>query len=470
MPAIPATSVELTASLDPSALAAWLQGQRWYATKSLPIAAIEVQDAVTLAADPALVLALVGARLADGRDERYQLLLSFAEGDAASRDDVPVVQRTATATVFDAVADPNRARALLTAIDAETALDGDRGRFSFTRGEYTGPLDPGGAARPIGVEQSNSSIVFSDTVLKLFRRLEPGVNPELEVLRFLTRREYPNIAPLRGWCEHRGVGQTASRATLVVAQRFFAAAQGGWEMALERIGSDPEGLLTELADLGRATAELHNALASDPDDPDFAPVQPDGDALAATITAIDADVQRVFARLPEDERLAAIAGRGEELRGLLATVSRAATGGRAIRTHGDYHLGQTLHTPEGWVIIDFEGEPARPLAERRAKRSPLRDVASMLRSFAYVTAVTEMTGAAAPTGFEVRARDAYLNAYLGVVHPILLPDGDAAVNALLSLFELEKVVYELRYELDNRPDWLPIPAAGIRRLLEPATG
>jgi len=468
MPATPATSVELTESLDLSALAGWLAAQRWYASKSQAIAAIEVQDAVTLAADPTLVLALIRVRLADGRDERYQLVLSFADGDAPDGDSAPVIQRTATATVLDALADPDRARVLLTAIDAETALDGDRGGFSFHRGEYTGSLDTAGPAQPMGVEQSNSSIVFSDTVLKVFRRLEPGVNPELEVLRFLTRRGYPNIAPLRGWCDYRGAGGTGSRAAPAGPQRFLATAQGGWELALEQIASDPEGLLSELADLGRATAELHNALASDPDDPDFAPVQPDGDALAATIAEIDADVQRVFARLPEDERLAAIAGRGEELRGLLATASRAATGGRAIRTHGDYHLGQTLHTPEGWVIIDFEGEPGRPLAERRAKRSPLRDVASMLRSFAYAAAATEMAGGAAPTDFEGRARDAYLNAYRGVVHPILLPDGDTAVTALLSLFELEKVVYELRYELDNRPDWLPIPAAGIRRLLEPA--
>jgi maltokinase len=464
MAALPATSVELIESVDLSALAGWLQEQRWYATKSQTIAALEVQDAITLAPAPALVLALVRARLADGRDERYQLVLGFADRDGSDGDSAPVIQRTVTATVLDALAEPARARVLLTAIDAETALDGDRGQVSFHRGDYTGPLETAGAARPMGVEQSNSSIVFSDTVLKVFRRLEPGINPELEVLRFLTRRGYPNIASLRGWCDYQGPG---TRATLAVAQQFVAGAQGGWEMALERIGSDPEGLLTDLADLGRATAELHNALASDPGDPDFAPTPPDEGALAAAIAEIDADVQRVFARLPEDDRLAAIAGRGEELRGLLATASRSATGGRAIRTHGDYHLGQTLHTPEGWVIIDFEGEPARPLVERRAKRSPLRDVASMLRSFAYATAATEMAGGSTPAGFEPRARDAYLNAYLGVVHPILLPDGDVAVTALLSLFELEKVVYELRYELDNRPDWLAIPAAGIRRLLEP---
>ena len=239
-------------------------------------------------------------------------------------------------------------------------------------------------------------------------------------------------------------------------------------MALQRIGPDPEGLIAELAALGTTTAELHNALASDPSDPDFAAVTPDAAAAGEAIAEIDADVQRVFARLPEDPRLTPIAGRGEELRGLLATASRDVTGGRAIRTHGDYHLGQTLHTAEGWVIIDFEGEPARPLAERRLKRSPLRDVAGMLRSFAYADASARADGQHVIEGFERRARAAYLEAYRATVHPVLLPDGEASFTALLSLFELEKVVYELRYELDNRPDWLPIPVAGIRRLLEPS--
>ena len=453
-----ATSVELTDRLDLRALAEWLTAQRWYGTKSVPIAAIEIHDSVTLSPDPPLVLALVRARLADGRDERYQLVLSFVD------DGEPVVQRTERGAVLDAVAAPDRVRPLLRAIDAETELGGERGTFSFHRGEYTGDLGLDGTARAMGVEQSNSSIVFGDTVLKVFRRLEPGINPELEVLRFLTRRGYPSIAPLRGWCDYRGAG---SRATLAVAQRFYVDARGGWEMTLEQLATDPEGLLARLAELGAATAELHNALASDPDDPDFAPQQPDPDALAQTISAIDDEVQRVFARLPDDARLSAIAGRGEELRALLATATRVAPGGRAIRTHGDYHLGQTLYAPTGWVILDFEGEPARSLAERRAKRSPLRDVAGLLRSFAYADAAARAAGASPPAEFEARARAAYLDAYEDRVHPILLPDDDTARAALLQLFELEKVIYELRYELDNRPDWVTIPAAGIRRLLEP---
>jgi trehalose synthase-fused probable maltokinase len=156
--------------------------------------------------------------------------------------------------------------------------------------------------------------------------------------------------------------------------------------------------------------------------------------------------------------------------------AQTGVGGRSIRTHGDYHLGQTLHRGDAgptrvggpsWVIIDFEGEPARPLFERRQKRSPLRDVAGMLRSFAYAASATAiMRGTAAPPDFEDRARTTFLEHYFSTIDPALLPGGEAAIWALLSIFELEKAVYELQYELDNRPDWLPIPVAGIVRLLE----
>jgi trehalose synthase-fused probable maltokinase len=139
-----------------------------------------------------------------------------------------------------------------------------------------------------------------------------------------------------------------------------------------------------------------------------------------------------------------------------------------VRTHGDYHLGQTLFTPKrGWVIIDFEGEPARPLHERRQKRSPLRDVASMLRSFAYATSAVEiLRGGKSPEGFEQRARERFLERYFEHIDATLLPAGDTQIVTLLSIFELEKAIYELQYELDNRPDWVSIPVAGIRRLLD----
>jgi maltokinase len=157
------------------------------------------------------------------------------------------------------------------------------------------------------------------------------------------------------------------------------------------------------------------------------------------------------------------------VRAKLASRGQISAGGKQIRIHGDYHLGQTLDTPRGWVILDFEGEPARPLPERRQKRSPLKDVAGMLRSFAYVTSAVELQrGQQAPEGFEQQMREEFLNGYLAEVDPSLLPGGRSAIMNILSIFELEKAVYELQYELNNRPDWVAIPVAGIRRLLEAA--
>jgi trehalose synthase-fused probable maltokinase len=151
----------------------------------------------------------------------------------------------------------------------------------------------------------------------------------------------------------------------------------------------------------------------------------------------------------------------------LRLLTHAGSSGRVIRTHGDYHLGQALWSRNDWVILDFEGEPARSLAERRRKRSPLRDVAGMLRSFAYVTsAVTFQRGGEAPPGWEERARSEFLDAYLETVDPAIVPAGQEQFEKLLAVFELEKAVYELRYELSMRPDWLPIPVAGILRMLE----
>jgi trehalose synthase-fused probable maltokinase len=142
-------------------------------------------------------------------------------------------------------------------------------------------------------------------------------------------------------------------------------------------------------------------------------------------------------------------------------------GGRNIRLHGDFHLGQTISTDHGWTLLDFEGEPARSLTARRAKRSPLRDIASMLRSFSYATwAVKLQRGLEPPEGFEEQARQAFLDAYLHEVEPTLLPSGQAQIENQLAIFELEKALYELRYELDNRPDWVAIPVAGIRRIVE----
>ena len=184
---------------------------------------------------------------------------------------------------------------------------------------------------------------------------------------------------------------------------------------------------------------------------------------------VDEQIERIFRDLPETDALAPIAGRGQDVRETLQALSHIGAGGRVIRTHGDYHLGQTMLSDRGWVVLDFEGEPARPLPERRRKRSPLRDVAGMLRSFSYVTAGAQLLrGEVAPEDWEDRARETFLEGYFDRVEPSLLPPGAAPTRQLLAVFELEKAVYELRYELNNRPDWVAIPVAGVLRLIDSA--
>ena len=453
--------------LDLAAVADWLARQRWYATKSRQIATLEFAQTVALEPGSPVLLVLAQIGFATGTDELYQLPLCFISPDELGEREP--IQRTPEWVAVDAVADPELGRELLRAIDDERTIETDEGYARFVRVGAGGPLRHDAAVRPMGVEQSNSSIVFADeTVLKVFRRVEPGINPELEMLRFLTEHGFESIAPLQGYYEYES---HSLHATLGVAQRFMAGAVGGWELALDRISADPVSFLTSLGALGQATAALHNVLASDNQDPAFAPEQPSPEALALLVATLDEDIDRVLRRLPDDERVASLAGRGPEIRAQNSRRAQLGVGGRLIRTHGDFHLGQTLHingpADHEWLIIDFEGEPARPLFERRQKNSPLRDVAGMLRSFAYAASAAAMHHSLpVPDDFEQRARDAFLDHYLTEIDSALLPAGEPAIRSLLSIFELEKVLYELQYELDNRPDWLPIPVAGITRLLD----
>jgi trehalose synthase-fused probable maltokinase len=213
---------------------------------------------------------------------------------------------------------------------------------------------------------------------------------------------------------------------------------------------------------------MHSVLGSDSGNPAFAPDEPSDEGLALITATVDEEIERIFKNLPQDdEAIAAIAGRSQDVRERLGQLSRIGAGGRVIRTHGDYHLGQVLLTERGWVVLDFEGEPARSLPERRQKRSPLRDVAGMLRSFAYVAAAGDILGTRQmPEDWEERARAAFLEGYFRAVDQVLLPPGKESTDKLLSVFELEKAVYELNYEIDNRPDWVGIPVQSILRLLE----
>ena len=428
--------------------------QRWYGAKSRSVAHAQVLDSVELrAADPELGIALVEMRYDTGAHDIYQLLHGEQE--------------------IDALGDPAAARELVHAMRAGLTLQGSEGTVEFRPIEgFAGLGRELLDARPVGAEQSNTSVVFDDEViLKVFRRLEPGINPDLEMLRFLTEHGFANIPPLGGWYAYSG-GPLG--ATLGILQQFVANGKDGWELALDEIGSAPEAFLERVRRLGQVTGEMHTVLGSDANDPAFAPETPSVEALGLLTATVDEEIEKVFLTLPDDdEHLEPIAGRGEEVREQLRLLTHAGAAGKIIRTHGDYHLGQTLWADSGleadWVILDFEGEPMRSLAERRRKRSPLRDVAGMLRSFAYAASAAELLrGTPAPDGWEEQAREQFLDGYLASVDPSLLPSGQVAIERLLAVFELEKAVYELRYELDNRPEWVRIPVAGIQRLMEQA--
>jgi maltokinase len=442
--------------MDARSLIDYVTRQRWYGAKSRTVSHSEVLDTVTIRqAEPQLSVALVEMRYDTGAHDIYQLLVSSSEESEP----------------LDGLAeDAGIAREIVSAMRTGLTLQGSEGVAEFRPAEDFSALGRElGAARLVSSEQSNSSVVFDDAlILKVFRRLEPGINPELEMLRYLTAQGFRNIPALGGWYAYSGGPLTA---TLGLVQEYVAGAIGGWELALGEIASAPESFLDRLGRLGEVTAHLHTALGADPTDAAFAPEEPSVESLGLLTATVDEEIARVFLSLPEDdERLAPIVGRGEEVREQLRLLTHAGSSGRVIRTHGDYHLGQTLWRGSDWVILDFEGEPARTLVERRRKRSPLRDVAGMLRSFAYAATAAELTrDAEISDDWEERARERFLESYLEAVDATLLPPGEAAIERLLAVFELEKAVYELRYELDNRPDWVGIPVAGIERLMHAAT-
>ncbi len=365
----------------------FIRSRRWFASKTREVTQANVLDRASLhEGEPELNVELVEVVFDTGTHETYQLLTSGEE--------------------LDALADPRHVRELVHMIRAGVTLPAGEGVLEFRALEGFASLGTElTSARLITSEQSNTSIVFDEElILKVFRRLEPGVNPELELLRFLTEHGFANIAQLAGWYAY--VGRPLD-ATLGVLQQYVGDALDGWELALDELESAPERFLTRLKRLGEVTGSMHAVLGSVSNDPTFSPEDPSTESLALLTATVDEEISRIFVELPEDvEALDPIRGRGEEVRESLALLSHAGSFGKTIRTHGDLHLGQTLWAQDrgDWVIIDFEGEPARSLAERRRKRSPLRDVAGMLRSFAYaVSAVEILRGATAPEGWETRA-------------------------------------------------------------------
>jgi len=434
--------------LDESALLEHVRTQRWFGAKSREVVGATVLDVAAFREiDPQLFLVLAELRYPEGTHDLYQLLVGADE------------------KIHDALSDDAPAREIVHMIRRGAKIAAAEGAVEFH------PV-PGFAAlgrelsvgRRIESEQSNTSVVFNEElILKVFRRLQPGLNPELELLRFLTEREFPYIPPLGGWYAYVG---RPLEATLGIVQSFVPGAIDGWELALRELERSPEEFLARLRRLGEVSGALHTTLGAEHSDPAFSAEEPSAESLGLLAATIDDEIENVFAELPAVEALEPIAGRGEEVRERLRGLTQLGTIGKIIRHHGDYHLGQVLWASGDWLVIDFEGEPARPLPERRRKRSPLRDVAGMLRSFAYAaSAAAILRGVEVPESWEQRARAEFLDGYKGTVDHALLPPDEEAITRLLAIFELEKAVYELRYELDNRPDWVSIPVAGILRLL-----
>ena len=455
---------KLVCGIPDDALRAYVSGQRWFGAKSRELAHLRMWDApVARTIEPHLALGLLEVRFPEGTHETYHLpigLRPVAEGWKEG-----VIAEVDGVTVYDALVDPQLARELVHRVRAQQPMNFENGSVEFQLLEGA-PVDVAlNTFRSMGAEQSNTSIVFDEAiVLKVYRRLEPGVNPELELLRFLTARKFDGIPALHGWAAYIG---RPLEATLAIVQEYVTSEGDGWDVAVELLEQDPDAFVARARPLGGLTGRMHTVLASDAGDPAFAPEAPSAEALALLTASVDDEIEHVFLDLPEDNpELDPIRGRGEEVRDRLRTLSHAGAVGLVIRHHGDYHLGQVLWTGTGWVVLDFEGEPARALPERRRKRSPLRDVAGMLRSFAYVASAVHITkGIEPPADWEARCRAEFMDGYLAEVEPSLIPSGPA-LDRVLQIFELEKAVYELRYELDNRPDWVRIPVAGILRMLD----
>jgi trehalose synthase-fused probable maltokinase len=279
------------------------------------------------------------------------------------------------------------------------------------------------------------------------------------MLRFFVQQGFDHVPRLAGWWSYTGPPLSAS---LGIVQRYVSGATDGWSLALAELPDSPADFAARVERLGTVVGEMHAVLSSDASDPVFSPEEASQESASLLTATVDDQIAEVFASLPDDQEvLAPIAGRGDDVRDLLHGLTTVGSVGKRIRHHGDLHLGQTLWADGDWTIIDFEGEPARGLTERRLKASPLRDVAGMLRSFTYAISVSGLDD----PELERTVRERFLESYYEAMRPTgVLPPRETA-ERLIRIFELEKAVYELGYELEHRPDWVAIPVAGIVRLL-----
>ena len=500
--------------LEQEVIPPFLAKQRWFANKDQRIAGANLCAAATLGED--LLIAEVEAHFADGEAQRYFLPMALAheEGDGTAWPLLPytlarVRRGPRLGMLVDASAVDSLTRRLIEAMRANRELLSDDGRLAFTCTPHLAGVEVGAETdiRRLGVEQSNTSIRVGDALmLKLYRKLTAGPQPEVEVCRFLTEVGFANTPPLLGTLER--VGPDGIATVLAIAQGFARNQGDGWTQTVEHLERRlEEAALAAQSDtvqvtvhdfhidllgtLGRRTAELHRAFATRTGAAAFAPEAIGAGDLRAWRAAARRQVEHAFdvlhhslAGLEETLRaeVSDLVARRKECLQLVAHLGDRALDATRTRIHGDYHLGQVLLAKDDWMIVDFEGEPEKPMQQRLGKFSPLRDVAGMLRSFDYAAAAAQMrlppafaTSSNNLSSFanqwRAAAAEAFLAAYRESIAGVDSYPADAAVaQHWLDLFTLEKACYEIVYEANNRPAWLPIPVRGVRELMDAHAG
>ncbi|WP_336205930.1 maltokinase N-terminal cap-like domain-containing protein [Nonomuraea sp. LPB2021202275-12-8] len=437
-------------------LAAWIGHQRWFGGKGRPIDSLSIESDATIEAGDPCLRHLIVAVWQEGSRERYQLLLGMRRQLPDTLQHA-LIGRHEQWQVYDAVHDPELTHWILESM-ASGAGQGEV-RFRHMPGVE---IDTSIRSMVLGAEQSNTSLVFGEGyICKLFRRLIPGVNPELEIITALADRHAPHIAQPYGWIE---TGLDGTPTTLAIMQEFLSNSTDGWDLALTSVRDLYNSLpglaaaeaggdfAAEACRLGAATARVHHELAQA-----FPTGTVETHEVKRMAEGFRRKLGRAVAEVPElREHVGVLEAAYHQVEDLTTEVP-------VQRVHGDYHLGQVMRTTSDWVVLDFEGEPGQPLAERRALSSPLRDVAGMLRSFDYA-ARHLLAGHAEAAKLEPKAeqwaernRAAFLDGY--VQGGGTITTGDAA---LLRAFELSKAVYEVVYESRNRPSWISIPLAAFR--------
>lgn len=519
-------------------LAAYLKTQRWYGGKERHIKTLTIREVLPVENGTFFMCLLFGTlEYDDGLIEAYTLSVAHASQEIADAllEKYPLagiarVQAqgdSEAGVLLDGLVVPESSLALLNLIERRATIKGRHGRLNgmTTRDlkSYQQPTPASESIAIIGAEQSNTSIAFGDRmILKIFRRLQEGTNPDLEIGRYLTRKRFENLAPVLGALEYRLPGEEP--ATIGVLQAYVRNQGDAWQHTLDNLSRffeyvleiprsvtpDPpmghllENAMGEIPDmvtsrlgfyaasvqlLAQRTAQMHRILASETSDGAFVPERFSKLYQRSLYQSMRAMTNRVWfqfahavARLPKELRSTAerIVVRQDDILSMFRKMMETKLTGKRIRCHGDYHLGQVLFTGKDFVIIDFEGEPARPVSERKIKRSPLRDVAGMLRSFHYA-AYSALAHESAKGLFKEQEHRhmqnwadywchwvgvLFLKHYLaGSAGGGYLPETGEQIRLLLDAFLMEKAVYELGYEMNNRPDWVQIPLQGIEQLL-----